>query len=150
MGKINDVRELIIANPGIERAALVGIVAEKFSITRALAHSYVYHASKKSARAPAAEKAVAAKKAPAKKAEPKKAEAKKDVASIKAKNLETLKKVAVKKKNKTEASESNLNPQLIREEVDQMIAEIDRNGGIRGATPKFMHKDFDGLNLSEV
>lgn len=147
MGTISEVRDIIAANTGKERSEIVSLVVEKLGCKRAMAHSYVYHAQKKSAKTTAEKpmKAVAAKKAPAKKAEPKK-----DVAAIKAKNLETLKKVGSKKKAKaTEAVESDLNPQLIREEVDQMIAEID-SVGFKALTPKFMHKDFDGLDLSEV
>lgn len=138
MGKINDVRELIVANPGIERAALVGLVAEKFSVTRALAHSYVYHASKKSAKAETTIpkiKAAAAKKPSIDKAA--------KVEEAKAKNLETIKKVAAKKAKakanaKIERINDDFDPQLAKEEVESMINEVLPKGTI----PKFLHDEI--------
>lgn len=138
MGKINDVRELIVANPGIERAALVGLVADKFSVTRALAHSYVYHASKKSVKSEA--KQTVAKVTPIKADKPAKT---KNIDEIKAKNLETIKKVAAKKaKNKANAKIERVNddfdPQLAKEEVEAMINEVLPKETI----PKFLHDEI--------
>lgn len=143
MGKINDVRELIVANPSIERSALVGLVAEKFSVTRALAHSYVYHASKKTVKdkweAPVAkvvEKAVASKKKPS-------IDKAAKVEEAKAKNLETIKKVAAKKAKakanaKIERVSDDFDPQLAKEEVENMINEVLPKGTI----PKFLHDEI--------
>lgn len=146
MGTINDVRDIISANSTKERSEIVSLVVDKFGCTRALAHSYVYHAQKKSAKKADKPAKVAPKKA-AKKVERKKAEPKKDAAAVKAKNLETLKTVA-KKQRVAKSVDTDLNPQLIREEVNQIIAEIDRNG--KAGIPKFLHKDFEGLDLAEV
>lgn len=146
MGTISEVRDIIAANTGKERSEIVSLVVDKFGCTRALAHSYVYHAQKKAAakKADKPMKAVAAKKAEPKKPAAKKAEPKKTVADVKAKNLDKLKAVSKKPKK----AESDLNPQLIREEVDRMIAEIDREG--KSALPKFIHKDLEGVDLSKV
>jgi hypothetical protein len=141
MGTINEVREILSANSSKERSEIVTLVVDKFGCTRALAHSYVYHAQKKSAKK--ADKP--AKVAPKKVA--KKVERKKDVVAVKAKNLETLKTVA-KKQRVAKNVDTDLNPQLLREEVNQIIAEIDRNG--KAGIPKFLHKDFEGLDLAEV
>lgn len=146
MGKINDVRAIIEANKGKDRSEIVTIVALQFDVARALAHSYVYHAQKssgvkKTEKAEKPKKVAAAKKPAAKKV--KKKAVTKDVA---AKNLETIKAVGKKRKAVEKKAEqidevvNDLNPQLLREEVDQIIAEIDRNG--KSAIPKFMHDDF--------
>lgn len=144
MGTISEVRDIISANSKKERSEIVSLVVDKFGCTRALAHSYVYHAQKKSAKVA---KTVEV-KLPKKVAKAAKVIAsKKTVADVKAKNLETLKTVA-KKQRVAKNVDADLNPQLMREEVNQIIAEIDRNG--KAGIPKFLHKDFEGLDLAEV